>query len=88
MNPLKPLLTPYKKLLQKQKKLTKYQIYNPQYHKFDGVCDCMSSNGSIKDWYQNRDIAYQVANKYQNEFKIRLNIYPCPSSVGWHLTKV
>jgi len=90
MNPLKPLLKPYKKLLQKQNKLTKYRIYSPspQYHSCDGVCDCVGSDGSIKDWYHSRDIAYQVSKRYEREFKIRLDIYQCPLTTGWHLTKV
>ena len=87
MNPLKPLLKPYKKLLQKQKRVTKYRIHISQNHRNNGICECMGSDGTIKDWYDSLDIAHQVAKRYESEFKIRLNIYHCPSSVGWHLTK-
>ena len=87
MNPLKPLLKPYKKLLLKQKKVTKYGIHISPNYKFDGICDCMGSDGSIKDWYHNYNIVYKVAKRYESEFNIRLNVYHCPSSKGWHLTK-
>jgi len=89
MNPLKPLLKPYKKLLQqKRKKLSHYDIDITSDESRDGVCECIGSDGGIKDWYESIDIAQQVAKRYESEFKIRLDIYHCPTSKGWHLTKV
>ena len=90
MNPLKPLLKPYKKLFKKQQKFKNYHpIYAIENDTLDkGVCECVGADGSIKDWYRSESIAYQVAKRFEYEFKIRLNIYHCPSSRGWHLTKL
>ena len=51
-------------------------------------CNCVDSNGYPKVLYR-----YQMEAKRAKEFisqreSIKLTIYPCPTSKGWHLSRV
>jgi len=51
------------------------------------VCNCRGSNGDIKKSYSSREEAEQ-ARKYHNKIQhYSLDIYSCPKSNVWHLTK-
>lgn len=52
------------------------------------VClDCADSNGKQKAAYATQDAAKKRAAILWSERRVKLQIYPCPYSKGWHLTK-
>jgi len=87
MQILKPLLKPYKKRLQSKKIARKKREYKRVEEDIVEICNCVGSDGEMKDWYEKRDTALWVAKRYQKEFGIALTVYPCEVSRGWHLTK-
>lgn len=56
------------------------QIFVP--HK---KCSCKGKDGQAKKLYSTQKEALDVANFQSAE--IGLTVYPCPSGLGWHLTK-
>ncbi|MRI34251.1 hypothetical protein EOPP23_14750 [Endozoicomonas sp. OPT23] len=48
---------------------------------------CTGSDGRPKETYEGMGQALLRANILHEEQGIRLNIYACPNSSGWHLTK-
>lgn len=87
MQILKPLLKPYKKILESKKIPRKKQYQKRTREDIFEICNCVGSDGEMKDWYEKREIALWVAKRYQKEFGIDLTVYPCEISRGWHLTK-
>ena len=56
--------------------------------KDENICKCKDANGVPKTLYETQDEAEQVKTYVYNERKVRLAIYTCPISIGWHLSKV
>jgi len=53
----------------------------------DLLCNCKSSDGSIKNLYFSYEDAYKEASYLLQSNIIILDIYQCPYGHGWHLTK-
>ncbi len=51
------------------------------------ICTCSDGSGNIKNLYLSRKDAEQVSALARKEQNITLNIYACPTSTGWHLSK-
>ena len=50
-------------------------------------CTCTDASGNVKYLYIHRKDAEEARTASQKEQNITLNIYACPSSRGWHLSK-
>jgi len=48
---------------------------------------CAGADGRPKDLYSSRDDARRRADIIRSEKGVHLNVYECPFSGGWHLTK-
>jgi predicted N-acyltransferase len=66
-----------------RKKVTKSNIKTQN---IDLLCNCKSSDGSIKNLYLSYEDAYKKTS-YLLKTNTILNIYQCPNGYGWHLTK-
>ncbi len=51
------------------------------------VCLCTDANGEIKYLYSTKREAELAQELRQREQHIKLKVYSCPTSCGWHLTK-
>jgi hypothetical protein len=49
---------------------------------------CSGRNGEAKDVYVTQEVAEDMARHIESEHRIRLKVYPCPHSDGWHLTRI
>jgi len=67
-----------------RKKITKSNI---ETQTIDLLCNCKSSDGSIKNLYLSYEEAYKEASYLLKINTTILNIYQCPNGYGWHLTK-
>jgi len=54
---------------------------------YEVLCSCTDASGDEKHLYLNRKDAEQASASRKREESITLNIYTCPTSTGWHLTK-
>jgi translation initiation factor IF-3 len=50
-------------------------------------CLCTDRNGEFKKLYKNYKEALIISQNLFDEFGLNLNIYPCPYTNGWHLSK-
>ena len=53
----------------------------------ENICLCTDGNGEIKDLYMSKSEVALAQELRQREQHIKLKIYACPTSIGWHLTK-
>jgi len=53
----------------------------------ENICLCTDSKGEMKYLYMSKKEAELAKELRQREQHIKLNIYTCPTSRGWHLTK-
>ena len=53
----------------------------------ENICLCIDGNGEMKYLYLNSKEAALSQELRQREQHVKLNIYACPTSRGWHLTK-
>ena len=53
----------------------------------ENICLCIDGNGEIKDLYMSKSEVALARELRQREQHIKLKIYSCPTSIGWHLTK-
>jgi len=51
-------------------------------------CQCIDSNGISKNLYNSYDEAQKVVSYIKNQRQIHLKIYPCPTTNGWHISKI
>ena len=51
------------------------------------ICICTDAKGDMKYLYMSKKEAELAQELRQREENITLNIYACPTSSGWHLTK-
>jgi hypothetical protein len=51
------------------------------------ICLCTDGNGEMKYLYMSKKEAEVAKELRQREEHISFNIYACPTSRGWHLTK-
>jgi hypothetical protein len=49
------------------------------------ICTCKGKNGQIKDLYYSEKEAWDLV--FHKSSEIGLSVYPCPSGLGWHLTR-
>ena len=49
----------------------------------ENICKCLDSEGNIKDLY----ISKSSAKKQTHFSQVKLIVYPCPNTKGWHLSK-
>jgi len=54
----------------------------------EAICLCMDSEGNGKLFYVTYDEAEQKRLFLEKEQQIKLKVYACPTSNGWHLSKV
>ena len=53
----------------------------------ENICLCTDANGEIKYLYSTKREAELAQELRQREQHVKLKIYTCPTSRGWHLTK-
>ena len=51
------------------------------------TCACIDAKGNVKDLYVDELEAKRMSKLLSQEQNMVLNIYLCPASEGWHLTK-
>ncbi|KIM07290.1 MAG: hypothetical protein KU38_10585 [Sulfurovum sp. FS08-3] len=59
----------------------------PKDSKSYAVCICRDSKGEFKTLYPTQLEALQQANLLLQTKGFKLKTYPCPDTLGWHLTK-
>lgn len=52
------------------------------------MCSCNDEKGEWKYLYDTQARAQHEANELMINKRLKLKVYPCPYSYGWHLTKV
>ena len=53
----------------------------------DQLCSCTDSKGQPKDLYASEEFAQKEADVLAIQKRVKLKVYACPDSSGWHLSK-
>jgi len=54
----------------------------------ENICNCKDSNGKSKLLYESYSEADEKSLFLKREKQLNLKVYACPSSNGWHLSKL
>ena len=54
---------------------------------YNNYCDCKDSHGNPKKLYSSKSEAEYMARLRESSSVVKLTVYPCPHSNGYHLTK-
>ena len=68
--------------------LCKTSLLSHVNNKEEVICRCRDANGIPKTLYATYDEAEKVQTYVFGERKVKLNIYPCTTVEGWHLSKI
>lgn len=53
----------------------------------ESICFCQDTKGEYKELYLTQDKAIEQAQEVWRYQGIKLKSYPCPDTLGWHLSR-